>query len=513
MQTKSSGRLPTADWTMPVAAGAEVVAELVGRLADQVGDAAERQRRRPRRRGAAVAPAKCSTPASATTAADGGHHHQVAACDRCRHRRCPSPPSPRLARPRMQPLIAQPASARRRARRGGRWRGRRSAGSRRSARPSRASRRRRRRRAGAEHQAVVERRARDAAGGRDRLVERPRAGERQRQRLQRRGRSRRDRRAPSGAHSRRSAILTGREAERLAQVVARAMAPPRGRARRAATSASLAVRGRGRASAARRRAGRCGERVDAAALDAARPRRRTPPRRCAPPAVSRTGLTGAPKWRAIAGDQATRKPTFDGRNGASVTPSRGEDRAPRRRPSRAAARRRRRARAPSRRRRRARAPSGVAKRARRRPASRASASGCGSATPARLEPAESRRAAAARPSSPRGKTRPELPVKTSTPSPSRPGRDLRRAEVGEDRREPVAALGVGGGEGGGGSALVRFSPDLPAIRSLRPSVGLRLGDDARGAPAAASASAAISPAGPPPITSASDRSRASACRR
>ena len=42
----------------------------------------------------AVAPAKCSTPASADRRAGGGRHHQVAACDRCRHWRCPSRPSP-----------------------------------------------------------------------------------------------------------------------------------------------------------------------------------------------------------------------------------------------------------------------------------------------------------------------------------------------------------------------------------------------------------------------------------
>ncbi len=125
----------------------QVIAELVGRFADQVGDAGERhgRDREGRERGGAGEVQHAGEP---DRRAGGGRHHQVAACDRCRHWRCPSRPSPRLARPRMQPLIARPASARRRARHGGRWRGRRSAGSRRSARPSRASRRRRRRRAG-----------------------------------------------------------------------------------------------------------------------------------------------------------------------------------------------------------------------------------------------------------------------------------------------------------------------------------------------------------------------------
>ena len=194
-----------------------------------------------------------------------------------------------------------------------------------------------------------------------------------------------------------------------------------------------------------------------------------------PPAARRTGFTGAPKWRAIAGDQATRKPTFEGRNGASVTPSAARiaaqapsepSRAQEPPPSASTV-----ARGGD-----ARAGLPAWRSGRRRPASRASASGCAARRPA-PRAGGSRRAAAARPSSPRGKTRPELPVKTSTPRSVGPAADLGGAEAGEDRREPVGAGGVGGGEGAAGSSLVRFSPDLPAIRSLRPSVGLRLGQD------------------------------------
>ena len=46
------------------------------------------------------------------------------------------------------------------------------------------------------------------------------------------------------------------------------------------------------------------------------------PARPRPPAERITDLTGAPKCRAIAGDQSTRKPTFDASNGASVAPAR-----------------------------------------------------------------------------------------------------------------------------------------------------------------------------------------------
>ncbi len=134
-----------------------------------------------------------------------------------------------------------------------------------------------------------------------------------------------------------------------------------------------------------------------------------------PAAVSRTGLTGAPKWRAIAGDQATAKPTLEGRNGASGTPSAARitvqapsepSRAQEPPPSASTV-----ARAAS-----ARGPSGVAKAAPpcRQPSQRQRVR---TATPCAAS-----RCAQARSSGEafmaRGKTRPVLPVKTSMPRPS-----------------------------------------------------------------------------------------------
>ena len=134
-----------------------------------------------------------------------------------------------------------------------------------------------------------------------------------------------------------------------------------------------------------------------------------------PPAERRTAFTGAPKCRAIAGDQATPKPTFDGRNGASGTPSaaRIAAQAPSD-PSRAhEAPPSARTVAPATT---ARTPPGVAKRA------------AGPSQPVHRQrvrkatPAASSRRVQARSSGeafiPTGKTRPELPVKVATPSPS-----------------------------------------------------------------------------------------------
>ena len=264
-------------------------------------------------------------------------------------------------------------------------------------------------------------------------------------------------------------------------------------------------RARGRASAARRRA--AGRRARRCRRPRRRGRRRrTRPRRCRPPAVSRTGLTGAPKCRAIAGDQATRKPTFDGRNGASGTPSPARiaaqapsepSRAQEPPPSASTV-------APARDR--AAVPSGVSRSARRRPASPASASGCGRATPAassrRVQARSSGEAFIAR-----GNTRPraageDLDAEPLGPAPRpRPGRTRRgsarasrRPRYRRRRRRPAPR------PWSGSAPTCR-----PSGACARASASPRRA--ARARPAAASASAAISPAGPPPITRAATRSR------
>src|SRR3989442_5743788 len=50
-----------------------------------------------------------------------------------------------------------------------------------------------------------------------------------------------------------------------------------------------------------------------------------------------------------------------------------------------------------------------------------------------------------------------------------------------------------------GSECVRFSPPLPASRNLRPTEGIA-SNNSTATPASASTSAAIRPAGPPPMT-------------
>ena len=97
-------------------------------------------------------------------------------------------------------------------------------------------------------------------------------------------------------------------------------------------------------------------------------------------------------------------------------------------------------------------------------------------------------------------TRPDDPVKVSMP---------------RSRAQPTTSAGpkavtsgtIHGAEKwpaktAGGSFFVRLSPDFPAIRNLRAGLG-RASATTTERPAAASASAAISPAGPAPITSAS----------
>ena len=101
----------------------------------------------------------------------------------------------------------------------------------------------------------------------------------------------------------------------------------------------------------------------------------------------------------------------------------------------------------------------------------------------------------------RGKTRPELPTKVSTP---RPAAHSRSAAGGnacsrgstEARRSPkrVTKRSIG-------SLCVRFSPPLPASRNLRPTDGMA-SNKSTCTPARASTSAAIRPAGPPPTIAA-----------
>ena len=100
-----------------------------------------------------------------------------------------------------------------------------------------------------------------------------------------------------------------------------------------------------------------------------------------------------------------------------------------------------------------------------------------------------------------GKTRPEEPVNTSWPS----AREKSCTSSGPKLR----SMGASGAEGcilcrnaSVSSAIVRLRPDLPAIRNLRPKDGL-LSATVTARPPSASASAAINPAGPDPITNAS----------
>ena len=102
----------------------------------------------------------------------------------------------------------------------------------------------------------------------------------------------------------------------------------------------------------------------------------------------------------------------------------------------------------------------------------------------------------------RGNTRPDDPVNTSCPSPS----DQPTASPGPNpssaARTPAIPVVTAPRNTSAASSLVRFSPERPAIRNLRPTDGILSATSTR-APAPAAASAAASPAGPPPTTSTS----------
>ena len=98
-----------------------------------------------------------------------------------------------------------------------------------------------------------------------------------------------------------------------------------------------------------------------------------------------------------------------------------------------------------------------------------------------------------------GKTRPVEPTNTSWPRPvahrttsGGPNAESARAKAGETA--PYAASKWS-------SSFVRFRPDLPAIRNLRAGDGIWSAMTTE-TPASESTSAAISPAGPAPMTSA-----------
>ena len=101
-----------------------------------------------------------------------------------------------------------------------------------------------------------------------------------------------------------------------------------------------------------------------------------------------------------------------------------------------------------------------------------------------------------------GNTRPEVPTKVSTPSPCAQARRCsapKRSSSGAicALRAPKRAA-----NGANGSECVRFSPPLPASRNLRPAEGMA-SNTCTATPAWASTSAAMRPAGPAPMTAAS----------
>ena len=103
-----------------------------------------------------------------------------------------------------------------------------------------------------------------------------------------------------------------------------------------------------------------------------------------------------------------------------------------------------------------------------------------------------------------GKTRPEVPTKVSTPSPCAHSRNCcgpSAASQGSTcaRRSPKRDA-----KGSAASEWVRFRPPRPASRNLRPTDGMA-SNRCTCAPAADRVSAAIRPAGPPPMTAMSAR--------
>ena len=99
-----------------------------------------------------------------------------------------------------------------------------------------------------------------------------------------------------------------------------------------------------------------------------------------------------------------------------------------------------------------------------------------------------------------GKTRPDVPVNTSCPRPRAhawASAGPKAASIGASQPDPYFRM-----NNSRGSSFVRFSPDLPAIRNFRAGVGLASAITTL-RPAKARTSAAISPAGPAPMTRAS----------
>ncbi len=253
-------------------------------------------------------------------------------------------------------------------------------------------------------------------------------------------------------------------------------APPRGRARRAASSASLAagdeVEGERRAVAQE-----VGERVDAAALDAAGgddELRRRRLRAGGGQAHRLDRRAEVPRHRRRPGDAEA---DVGGAERRERHPRAGEDRGPgavgaEPRPGAAAEREHRRARR--------RAPAGLrAWRSAAAPSRQPSQRQRVRKRDARgLEPARSRRAAAARPSSRAGKTRPELPVKTATPRSAAqrarppPGR-RRRGSARASRRRRCRRRR----RRRRGSSLGEVEAGLAGHQSLRPERRPRLGED------------------------------------
>mmetsp|Transcript_116494 Transcript_116494/g.323857 ORF Transcript_116494/g.323857 Transcript_116494/m.323857 type:complete len:307 (+) Transcript_116494:327-1247(+) len=101
-----------------------------------------------------------------------------------------------------------------------------------------------------------------------------------------------------------------------------------------------------------------------------------------------------------------------------------------------------------------------------------------------------------------GNTRPELPTKVSTPSPAAQARSASASKLRSSGSICAARAPKRPTKGSKGSECVRFSPPLPASRNLRPTLGLA-SNTVTAWPAAASTSAAIRPAGPPPMMATS----------
>ncbi len=101
-----------------------------------------------------------------------------------------------------------------------------------------------------------------------------------------------------------------------------------------------------------------------------------------------------------------------------------------------------------------------------------------------------------------GKTRPEVPTNVSTPKPCAQARSCSAPKTLSSgsicaRRSPKRDT-----KASKGSEWVRFSPPLPASKNLRPTEGMA-SNTCTEWPAWASISAAINPAGPPPMMAAS----------